>query len=91
MFDILAFFGSDKVHSRQKEKREPTSKAAGKLAGTGIVDEMIQGPDRTGRVYFDSTWWPARCDRPVVLLPGESVRVVGIDKITLVVEPLNQY
>lgn len=89
VFDILTFFGSAKVQSRDMEKLEPKSKAAAKLAGTAIVDEMIKGPDQTGRVYFDSTWWPARCDRPIVLLPGESVRVVGIDKITLVVEPFN--
>jgi membrane protein implicated in regulation of membrane protease activity len=53
-----------------------------------IVDEMIQGPHHKGRVQFQGSWWPARCDFEVVLVPGQVVRVVGIDRITLVVEPL---
>ncbi|MGM9498251.1 NfeD family protein [Desertifilum tharense] len=34
------------------------------------------------------SWWPARCDRPISLQPGEFVRVVDIRNITLIVEPI---
>lgn len=52
-----------------------------------IVDELIAGPNQKGRVRFQGTWWPARCNQEMVLVPGQRVRVVGINRITLLVEP----
>ena len=49
-----------------------------------IVDEEIR-PQECGRVRFQSTWWPAKCDRDITFHPGDVVRVVGIDNITLIV------
>lgn len=55
---------------------------------SAIVDETIQGPDKPGRVCFRGTCWPAICSRQVILQPSETVRVIGIDNITLLVEPI---
>jgi len=50
-----------------------------------IVEEEIR-PDKCGLVRFQSSWWPAKCDREITLQPGEVVRVVRLDNITLIVE-----
>ena len=50
-----------------------------------IVEEEIK-PNQPGRVRFQSSWWPARCDRQITLKPGEVVHVVGLENITLIVE-----
>lgn len=55
---------------------------------SAIVDETIHGPDKPGRVRFRGTCWPAICSRQVILQPSETVRVIGIDNITLLVEPI---
>ncbi|AFZ06442.1 protein of unknown function DUF107 [Oscillatoria nigro-viridis PCC 7112] len=50
-----------------------------------IVDEEIR-PNECGRVRFQNSWWPAKCDLDLTFEPGDVVRVVGIDNITLIVE-----
>lgn len=55
----------------------------------GVVDEPIH-PHHPGRVYFHGTWWPARCLQDLVLATGETVRVIGYQNITLIVEPFSQ-
>ncbi|MEG4405375.1 NfeD family protein [Microcoleus sp. MON2_D5] len=51
---------------------------------TAIVDEPIS-PQECGRVRFQNSWWPAKCDLDMTFQPGEVVRVVGIENITLIV------
>jgi membrane protein implicated in regulation of membrane protease activity len=51
-----------------------------------IVDEEIR-PDRIGRVRFQGTYWPARCDLEIILPCGEIVYVVGQENLTLLVQP----
>lgn len=55
--------------------------------GEAVVDEAIHGIHK-GRVRYNGSWWPAKCDRQIVLEQGETVAVVGIDGITLLVRPL---
>jgi membrane protein implicated in regulation of membrane protease activity len=56
--------------------------------GEAIVDEPIHGIHKRGRVRFNGSWWPAKCDQEIVLKKGQTVAVVGIDGITLLVQPL---
>ncbi|UNU25939.1 NfeD family protein [Microcoleus vaginatus] len=50
-----------------------------------IVEEEIK-PNHSGSVRFQSSWWSAKCVREITLQPGEVVRVVRLDNITLIVE-----
>jgi membrane protein implicated in regulation of membrane protease activity len=50
-----------------------------------IVEEEIR-PGQPGRVRFQSTWWPATSDQDMTFQPGETVRVVAIENVTLIVE-----
>jgi membrane protein implicated in regulation of membrane protease activity len=50
-----------------------------------IVEEEIR-PDQCGRVRFQSSWWPAKCNLQITLKPGAVVRVLRLDNITLIVE-----
>jgi hypothetical protein len=50
-----------------------------------IVEEEIR-PGETGRARYQSSWWPARSEQEITFNPGEAVRVVAIDNITLIVE-----
>lgn len=50
-----------------------------------IVEEEIR-PGESGRARFQSSWWPARSNQEITFRPGEAVRVVAIDNITLIVE-----
>ncbi|HEY9657544.1 MAG TPA: NfeD family protein, partial [Allocoleopsis sp.] len=52
-----------------------------------IVDAAIS-PGRSGRIRYQGSWWSARCEQDITLSPGEEVRVVGRQNITLIVEPL---
>ncbi|MEG3863318.1 NfeD family protein [Microcoleus sp. herbarium12] len=49
-----------------------------------IVDEEIR-PLESGRVRFQNSWWPAKCEQEITFQPGDVVRVIGIDNITLIV------
>ena len=51
-----------------------------------IVDEEIR-PGDCGRVHFQNSWWPAKCDLEMTFQRGELVNVLGIDNITLIVGP----
>ncbi len=52
----------------------------------GIVTMKIQ-PGGIGQVQFRGTWWNARCNRDVTLMPGQVVFVRSRSGNTLYVEP----
>ncbi|NJK27614.1 MAG: hypothetical protein HC925_02345 [Coleofasciculaceae cyanobacterium SM2_3_26] len=43
-------------------------------------------PNRTGRVKFRGSYWPARCRRGITLRRGERCYVVDVCNITLMVD-----
>lgn len=55
--------------------------------GRAIVASLIL-PGQSGRVWFKASWWPARCPLGIPLYQGQAVRVIDIDRITLIVEPI---
>ncbi|HLO52208.1 MAG TPA: NfeD family protein [Kamptonema sp.] len=84
MFNLATIFGiqaTNTVSSSQKAVNPNFHEQA-------IVDEAIY-PHSIGRVYFQATWWPARCEceHETIIKPGELVYVVGIENITLLVRP----
>ncbi|MGC9502944.1 NfeD family protein [Baaleninema sp.] len=56
------------------------------IEGFAIVSKPIS-PSIPGRVHFKGSWWKATCRGAMTLNPGDRVRVIGRDDITLIVEP----
>lgn len=52
----------------------------------GEIAEASETLDPEGRVFFQGTYWDAVSQTPVV--KGQKVRVVGADRLKLVVEPI---
>lgn len=81
--------GSRLVQKVLHELSKPrTGEKSGRFSGVAIVDELIR-PGFQGRVYFRSSWWPARSEQLLLLYKGRSVEVVGIEGITLLVRPIS--
>lgn len=57
--------------------------------GTGKVEQTITH-NHSGRVFFQATYWPARFSDAacqVEAVPGESIKIVGRQGLTLLVIP----
>jgi membrane protein implicated in regulation of membrane protease activity len=63
------------------------SGAAGMIGQTALVVDAIRGPHERGHVRIAGEDWPALTRDGIPLETGASVRVVGIQRATLVVEP----
>jgi len=56
----------------------------------GFVDQVVT-PFRSGRVYFQATYWPARLSQTSTskkLPPGAPVEIVGREGLTLLIQPI---
>ncbi|MBW4657586.1 MAG: hypothetical protein KME15_02840 [Drouetiella hepatica Uher 2000/2452] len=91
-FNFTNVFQAFQTSARASDKtvrstpRSPLPANLGYYSGQAIVEQMIQ-PDKPGRVRFKGSRWFARCDQPVNISPHELVDVIGIQNITLLVEP----
>lgn len=55
----------------------------------GVADETIT-PKVSGRAFFQATYWPAQLydtKSRVILFPGQPLKVIGMNNITLLVMP----
>lgn len=92
-FDVSVVFQISKmtrtVTEQNSQIQAPPQSNKARVVSTGIVEKIIgPGPLRRGQIRFQGGWWTAQCQRPdVVLEPGQMCRVVGRDRITLLVEP----
>ncbi len=68
-----------------KVRKKPIVSGSEELIGT--TGEVIEAVENYGRVRVHSENWQARSQVPI--LPGQRIRVTGIDGLTLVVEPEN--
>ena len=65
-----------------------TSETSPYSASLAIVSDDIL-PYQVGRVSFQSSWWPALCQKNIRIVSGTTVRVIGRSNITLIVEPVS--
>ncbi len=56
---------------------------------TGKVSEEINSEKHTGRVAIDGDDWKAETRKQAVIKKGTTVKVLDIESIVLIVEPLN--
>lgn len=56
----------------------------------GQIAQVRQALCPTGRVWFEGQSWFARTQSGVEVAESQSVRIVGLDGLTLIVEPLEQ-
>lgn len=56
--------------------------------GNGIIDQVVT-PEQLFRIKFSGSYWSAKTINPYVLHPGDFVRVIGRQSITLLVEPIS--
>ncbi len=64
-------------------RKRPTATGAEQLIGS--LAQVVDWSGPHGSVRVQGEIWAARSDRPVS--PGDSVRVIGRDRLTLIVEP----
>ena len=68
-----------------KSRRRPVVSGSEELIG--CTGEVLEAIEKYGRVRVHSESWQAKSQVPI--LPGQKVRVTGIEGLTLIVEPEN--
>ena len=88
-FNPLRGFRAIQPNSNLTPFRHPTkgfSSGSESWGGQALVDRPILA-GKVGRVKFRNSWWSARSEQTVNIAEGEVVDVVGLEGITLWVEP----
>lgn len=83
LFCMRRFFMGKITSSKHKDS---TSKYLEHLAEIGVVTDTIY-PNKSGRIRHRGTWWPALCTQDISIPIGSTVRVIGFENITCIVEP----
>ena len=68
-----------------RARRTPSVTGAEGLVGRHAVVHDVTG-DGDGTLHLDGAWWRARATGDGPLVPGQDVRVVGLDGLDLLVE-----
>lgn len=55
--------------------------------GEGVVDRVVH-QTRLWRIKFQGTYWNAKSKCLTTLIPGDLVRIVGMQNTNLLIEPL---
>jgi membrane protein implicated in regulation of membrane protease activity len=92
MFNLMSFFKNLLSTNTQASVRNffdemPSLSDYTDSDHKAIVTRSIQ-PGRSGQVKFQGSWWTAWCNQEVILVPGQSVYVIGRRNISLYVEPV---
>lgn len=90
LLEIALTPDSENQSENQTERsNQPADKALisfDKKINEAIVVKAIE-PYKMGQIRFQGAWWSARCVQQTTLFPGEVVKVVGRQNITLLVQP----
>ena len=78
------FFKAEPEPNAVTKKLEPFPDLSD-LEKEAIVTQPIR-PGNPGQVYFQGSWWTARCDQAIMLRRNERVYVVGRINLTVFVE-----
>jgi tetratricopeptide (TPR) repeat protein len=85
-FQFVETQNSTNPSSRQSIKQSMPHGSWGYQNRQAIVQQTIQ-PNQRGRVRYWGSDWFARCHQDIFISPGEVVDIVGVENITLLVEP----
>ncbi len=87
LFRSLAALFSDRIKDEGRERQKRVGDLSfGYAEGQGTIYKAVR-PDRPGRVQVRGSSWPACCEQPIELLPGDIVDIVGQRELMLIVEP----
>ncbi|MBW4520199.1 MAG: NfeD family protein [Scytolyngbya sp. HA4215-MV1] len=90
-FKLVNFFSFFLSGHRNKSTqhcalKSPSGQELSLMEREAIITVTI-APHKSGEIKFQGTWWSARCEQKVTLLPGETVYVTNRQNTTLWVEP----
>lgn len=86
-FSFRYFFSGFSGPKRSPTKQRKECFTSDEFEKIAIVEKAIYSRQR-GRVRYQGTYWYARVDQDICILPNTHVFVIGQEGLTLVVKPL---